>query len=361
MSFRIVHQHPLVETSHPTPHTCDGTHSLRCRYGGKVIPRNTKTYCCRLCDFDLCPECYNTVFFSHRDSTVRHKSKNHQHELSETSSSNWRCDVCKTTVRYSATHYRCSHCDYDECQTCFNKSKEPVVARIPHPHPLVYTNVVATWMCDGSNFPEGCISANIHGKTDLQLSKEGRYRCHSCDFDLCEPCYQYYISLYVKPGPHAHAMRVSPVDNGWFCNGKYSQNGCRENLNGYNLSRGHTHYRCDICDFDLCKSCYEHYHHLKPSLVSPSPSPSSSVMISNNNNNLVVNNIPAPAPSPSLPSLDNESAECIICMDKPRCVTFVHSVQKTGHTCCCEECAAKLTKCPICNLAFDVAIKTFSA
>lgn len=74
--------------------------------------------------------------------------------------------------------------------------------------------------------------------------------------------------------------------------------------------------------------------------------------------------VPAPAPAPPATPQQRQQAEenlCVVCLERPKCVTLVH--QGTGHMCCCAECAEDLKKagqpCPLCRQPFESVIKTF--
>lgn len=55
-------------------------------------------------------------------------------------------------------------------------------------------------------------------------------------------------------------------------------------------------------------------------------------------------------------TVDNSSADCVICLDAANTHAFV----PCGHKCSCEECASKLRACPICRAAIERAIKIYS-
>ena len=349
------HLHPLLSTFHRTVRVCDGSFSSGCRMKGRNIPAGNITYYCQQCDYDLCPDCYATLY----DSNINcgNRSKYHPHGLVLVSSSGWVCNHCQILFNSRPTnHYRCNTCDYDECTSCFQSSK--ISTKLPHPHPLHFTSVNSPgWVCDGKYLPEKCIS-ELKGKTTAQISRDSRYRCDLCDYDLCVPCYNYYMSLFVDR-KHPHPLSRYNCDNGWLCNGKYSHGGCKQNIQTYGQSYGMTRYRCDACDFDLCDLCYSSLQPPPPQFHSHSHrSPN---ILSNNNSVLNSQPIVQPVVQPNVqpPVVVPEGQECVICMDAKRVVTFVHSATKVGHTCCCETCASQLTKCPICNLAFDLAIKNF--
>jgi hypothetical protein len=49
---------------------------------------------------------------------------------------------------------------------------------------------------------------------------------------------------------------------------------------------------------------------------------------------------------------------CVICLDKPANTTLVHGT--TGHLCCCNNCAASVSECPICRESITSVVRVFS-
>jgi hypothetical protein len=56
-----------------------------------------------------------------------------------------------------------------------------------HPHIMTYMTSYS-WNCDGRRLPSGCYSVS-YGFS----SSTPRYRCHHCDFDLCDKCVVHYL------------------------------------------------------------------------------------------------------------------------------------------------------------------------
>ena len=56
-----------------------------------------------------------------------------------------------------------------------------------HQHEMTYMTSLS-WNCDGRKLPHGCYSDDYSFNRDVP-----RYRCHSCDFDLCEKCIVHYV------------------------------------------------------------------------------------------------------------------------------------------------------------------------
>jgi len=73
----------------------------------------------------------------------------------------------------------------------------------------------------------------------------------------------------------SHAMQylaTSRDTDGWGCDGRFQPGGCRSGITGYFQTRGVDRYRCDVCDYDLCRKCVESHrrmsHHIIGSDVS---------------------------------------------------------------------------------------------
>jgi len=49
-------------------------------------------------------------------------------------------------------------------------------------------------------------------------------------------------------------------NDGWGCDGRFSPGGCRSGITGFHQSKGVDRYRCEQCDYDLCRKCVEHDH-----------------------------------------------------------------------------------------------------
>ena len=56
-----------------------------------------------------------------------------------------------------------------------------------HPHIMTYMTTY-NWNCDGRKLPHGCYSMNYSFNRDVP-----RFRCHNCDFDLCDKCVVNYL------------------------------------------------------------------------------------------------------------------------------------------------------------------------
>ena len=56
-----------------------------------------------------------------------------------------------------------------------------------HPHVMTYMTSYS-WRCDGRKLPHGCYSIDYSFNRNVP-----RFRCHNCDFDLCDKCVVNYI------------------------------------------------------------------------------------------------------------------------------------------------------------------------
>mmetsp|Transcript_136425 Transcript_136425/g.435564 ORF Transcript_136425/g.435564 Transcript_136425/m.435564 type:complete len:667 (-) Transcript_136425:53-2053(-) len=95
------------------------------------------------------------------------------------------------------------------------------------------------WICDGCE------------RKGESISHIQRHGCRACNFDLCEDCYIWRLELVAaRTCPSGHVlMAVAGEDSksAWICDKcSIDHNGCSE----------HGRYRCPLCDYDLCESCY---------------------------------------------------------------------------------------------------------
>lgn len=162
--------------------------------------------------FNLCTSCII------RASPNRHPLHPHEMQFRGITGAGWGCDGrhrqggCRLGgVTSTARRWRCaSGCDYDLCGKCWDDHSltrdakqltEPVplpssstLADGPlpdrrmhpwHPHELVRNHRDNGWGCDGRRQSGGCRRGG--GST----SGVPRFRCDSCDFDLCDACIRY--------------------------------------------------------------------------------------------------------------------------------------------------------------------------
>ena len=192
------------------------------------------------------------------------------------------CDKSKAQKRF-----RCVECDYDLCEKCMNKYYDPkfiikndetnnrslylinkkYLSQI-HEHPLIFLDKTEDngWICNGKDLINGCFS-NIESTN--QSIGIPRFKCDKCDYNLCENCMNYYkmkkfyeINKTYKVSVHSHPLLflgVSESDT-WLCDGKELKDKCMSGINDFYQTRGVERFRCDLCDFDLCKNCMDHYY-----------------------------------------------------------------------------------------------------
>lgn len=221
-------------------------------------------------------------------------SRHHPHTLVSTYRNSWRCDICKKSYRDTNSFY-CNQCDFDLCKNCQreeiinrnrnsgnnssslgnflnlnsalneifsnisnldlgsslirdisnglnnlvnknnrnnNNNVPPVRLEKVHPHPLSLNSY-------SGNFP--CNICNKH----FNQGGENIYFCHNCHFILCLSCYEKLKrdTIY-QPELHNHPLKIISRQNGWLCNN------CREHYNTNDTS-----YYCAQCDYDLCIYC----------------------------------------------------------------------------------------------------------
>jgi len=78
---------------------------------------------------------------------------------------------------------------------------------ICHEHPVMRCFDKRGWNCDGGNMDEGCQRAKELGDESASTRGWLRHRCNLCDFDLCLPCVNKYLTstsplpAETKPAP----------------------------------------------------------------------------------------------------------------------------------------------------------------
>ena len=237
-----------------------------------------------------------------------YKATTHMHPLKfldTTMDNNWACDGrllpngCLSGITgfrqtKNMKRFRCVQCDYDLCEKCMNyyydnkyvikndESKDRSLYMFKksyysqaHTHPLIFLDKSDDkgWACNGKDLINGCFS----GITGFNQS-EGipRFRCEKCDFDLCENCMNHYkkkiyyeINHSYKTAAHPHGLIYlgKSIDGSWLCDGKNSKEGCFSGLTDFHQTKGVERFRCEKCDFDLCKNCMDYYHASKKGCI----------------------------------------------------------------------------------------------
>jgi len=180
-------------------------------------------------------------------------------------SAQWTCDACKSLHKISERSWHCDLCRYDLCPTCCHKQipREHVTVKV-HPHGLLRSYRTTQWKCNGRQLEGGCRRGEQSFNAGFVVA---RYRCDVCDFDLCDLCKNAWLKEAPKSPKretvavtvHQHYLIRDYDDNGWGCNGRNYEGGCRRGITGFQQTTGMPRYRCDVCDFDLCDGCKNAY------------------------------------------------------------------------------------------------------
>ena len=192
-------------------------------------------------------------------------AKNHVLENLGTSRDNgWGCDGrrqpggCRsglTGFRQSAglRRFRCQACDFDFCEECYLEQLNS--RRCTNGHVLVSlgTSKDNGWLCNGVK-EGGCRSQDCGFKTTKGVP---RFRCETCDYDLCDRCYANPPAPKGCEGGHKLRALGLTRDNGWSCDGSKIYGACKRGLKGIKQTTGIFRFRCEVCDFDLCDQCYD--------------------------------------------------------------------------------------------------------
>lgn len=97
---------------------------------------------------------------------------------------------CKRKIEKGQKYYSCKGCKVDFCLNCLNK--EQVIYYVNgHVCGLELVFINRGFKCNGNDIGTCCRSGN---PTCWEGDKKMRYRCATCDFDLCGNCLDFYIS-----------------------------------------------------------------------------------------------------------------------------------------------------------------------
>jgi pentatricopeptide repeat protein len=69
---------------------------------------------CQICGFNFCGSCYNRL------TTQIPNQARHNHPLSMSKRTFWKCDICKNSFNNIISMF-CKQCDFDCCIDCFYK------------------------------------------------------------------------------------------------------------------------------------------------------------------------------------------------------------------------------------------------
>lgn len=82
--------------------------------------------------------------------------------------------------------FQCSKCDFDYCEKCYLLHTGKKLCNKGHALVPLGTSRDDGWGCDGRSSASGCPRNNI-------TSGVSRFRCDTCDFDLCDKCFQRHM------------------------------------------------------------------------------------------------------------------------------------------------------------------------
>ena len=196
-------------------------------------------------------------------------------------------DIDNTLKSKSCKRFRCVTCDFDLCEKCMDKYYDnnyiiknddsnnrclylldkKYFSQI-HEHPLTFVDKSQDngWMCYGNNMTNKCFS----GIEDINQSKGiPRFKCEKCDFNLCENCMDFYktkiyyeINKTYYVSVHSHPLTflgVSEIDY-WLCDGKDLKEKCLSGIRDFFQTKGVERFRCEYCNYDLCRNCVDFYY-----------------------------------------------------------------------------------------------------
>lgn len=204
------------------------------------------------------------------------------------------CDECRTrSIHLQPAFYHCDNCNYDLCETCYtNKSSMMMISGdlddiddvilCPQSHPAYKTRGLPPKYA--SLYGPACgVLCSTCGRGGLQRD-ESYHHCDICDFDLCLTCHQASsaateaekssteedevnkmypcISYIVNHHEHPlieHVFASEEDYNGWACDGRNLEGGCRSGCTDFYQTRGWRRFNCSLCNFDYCEECLRDY------------------------------------------------------------------------------------------------------
>ena len=111
-------------------------------------------------------------------------------------------------------------------------------------------------------------SSNLQNLIDIMLCKNYKMRPNidevynlvnkEINNSLLSP-YLPHNKYYTKIHPHPLFFLGLSRNNGWACNGKFLEKKCFSGITDFNQSTGIPRFRCETCDFDLCRKCMDYY------------------------------------------------------------------------------------------------------
>lgn len=135
-----------------------------------------------------------------------------------------------------------------------------------HEHPVFRSREDNGWCCDLAQTEDGCAC----GLTEFyQTSGWVKYSCMQCGYDMCKADIMKHATseaeaeggglASIEVSVHDHPLYRDRNDNGWGCDGRNLDGGCRQGCTGFGQTAGWERYRCAACDFDLCRACADEY------------------------------------------------------------------------------------------------------
>lgn len=113
-----------------TKPNCLGSHGLKkfkspvnthiCDKCSRTFPPGHILYGCRICDCDLCVDCYDNIDKSETKCNSGHPlfHTSNRAETDQLYSQGWICSKCLTAVYPNVKSYHCRLCQYDLCSKC---------------------------------------------------------------------------------------------------------------------------------------------------------------------------------------------------------------------------------------------------
>lgn len=222
--------------------------------------------------------------------------------------SNIRCDYCKFV--WKGASYHCPICLFDLCESCYleelqAKSTEICPAlKCYNSHQLYFYSNSSDYYRRGMDF-KGSLCCEI-----CQGYWNGAsYSCRICNYDICTPCKEKLVNLhyfsqtyspYLFPGMNSNLLQyqISPYGNSGECSNQASSlsasYACSETRSSYSCIKptcdnNHplvllsdlglvdplqsypwkcdvcersfigTRYQCNICNYDMCSTCFKYF------------------------------------------------------------------------------------------------------
>ena len=95
---------------------------------------------------------------------------------------------CKKKIQKTDYFYYCDSCNLWFCLACITRRVDFYYTKF-HNHALEFVFIDKAWSCNGTKNKEGCRSSS---HINYENEKRKRYRCSTCDYDLCGNCLDYY-------------------------------------------------------------------------------------------------------------------------------------------------------------------------